>query len=275
MHAPSFLYGCFGLSLLATACFEDEPIVDPATNNPSSTAGTTEVGTSTNRDDTSTSVGMADSTTVGPSSSSSTTSEVSATDSTSVDDTTGCQPACDGIACGMERDCGTSCGMCAPMATCAADQSYCGIPIGYYNDFGEGGDVFGSVQVGFEFEVVERSTVRQLGVIATGAGTMVRLALYADDGSGPDELLAQTGPVMLTSVGYNDYDVAARTIDAGQYWVMIHTEAITLLARTPTADFPGAAQRLGIPFGEGFPAVMTNENIVNDYRYNLYMVVED
>ncbi len=275
--------GCLGLSLTAVACFEEGTTVDP-TEGSTGTSTTMGGGSTTTGGSTSTTgltTDVLDSTTVDPTTegpavtdSSGTTSEVTATDSTTGSESTGCVPACDGVACGMENTCMTDCGMCGAMATCADDQSYCGLPIGFFNNFGNNAQVNGSIQVGYRFEVFQQRTVQQLGVIAWGAGTNVRLALYDDDGNGPANRLAQTSEVMLLNVGNNNFDIGATVIQPGDYWVFVHTESMTPLVRTLSFNFE-AAQRLGVPFAEGFPMLMGDENVTTDFRYNLYMVVEE
>jgi hypothetical protein len=205
-----------------------------------------------------------------------TTTQVSATDATDTSSTSGdpCVPACDGLVCGMADAC--ECGECGPMADCADDQTYCGLPVGFYNDFGSTSSVTAQVQLGFRFQVFEATTVRRLGVITGGAGNMVRLALYDHDGVGPANRLVQTGAVMLYANGDNEFDVGATPIPPGDYWVMLHTEGSTPIRRTFNGDnMYEAAVRNSIPFASGFPMAMDDEAVLNDYRYNLYMVVEE
>jgi len=162
------------------------------------------------------------------------------------------------------------------MAVCADDQTYCGLPIGFSNDFGDNVLVAGQVQLGFRFDVFEPRVVRRLGVIAGGAGQDVRLALYDHDGMGPANRVVQTGAVTLFAAGPNEFSVGATAIDPGEYWVMLHTAAMTPLGRTFNGDNGyEEALRVGIPFGDGFPETMDDEMVITDYRYNVYMVVED
>ena len=115
-----------------------------------------------------------------------------------------------------------------------------------------------------------------VGVIAWGAGVPVQMALYEDDGLGPAARLAQTGAVMLFNNGPNEWDIGATDIPAGDYWVMLHTGGLTPLNRTLNGDNNHEeALRAPVPFGNGFPAFMDDEQIIQDYQYNLYMVVED
>ncbi len=121
-----------------------------------------------------------------------------------------------------------------------------------------------------------RSLARRLGVIAGGAGAEVRMALYGHDGSGPSNRIVQTGAVMLYAMGDNEFDVGATELMPGDYWVMLHTNGPAPLRRTPNLDNNyEIAVRGGVPFGDGFPMDMNDEMVVMDYRYNLYMVVED
>jgi hypothetical protein len=282
----SILLACSSAVLFG--CFDDPPpIVDPSTTG---TAGdttaattlgmTTALPTTTTETTATTTVDptTVDSTTVGPldTTAESTTSEGSATDSTSSSSTTGdpCVPACAGLVCGPIDAC--ECGECGPMATCSTDQSYCGVPVGHPNDFGDVADLNPQLQFGHRFTVFAPTTVRRLGVISAGAGPQVRLALYDHDGAGPANRLVQTGAVPLFANGVNEFDVGATPIAAGDYWVMMHTDVSTFVTRT----FDGMtnyelALRSGIPFASGLPMTMNDEMVIDDYGYNLYMVVEE
>jgi hypothetical protein len=288
--ARSILIGCpLCLGTLLAGCpFEEPPVIqdsegsgtagDATTSGTSTTTPTTTTPTTTTTDGPTTDATTVDPTTVGPldTTADSTTSEVTVTDSSSSSGSTGdpCVPACDGIACGMVDAC--DCGECGPMAMCTDDQSYCAMPIGYFNDFGFSASVGGQLQLGFRFPVFAPTTVRRLGLIAWGAGANVRLALYDHDGVGPANRLVQTGAVMLYANGNNEFDVGATPIAPGDYWVMVHTEGNTPLRRTPNGDNGyEEALRAAIPFAAGFPVAMNDEMVITDYRYNLYMVVEE
>ena len=273
---------CVGTAL-ACSPFEEPPVIqdsetttDSATagssTNPPPTSGPTTNGPATEppTDDTTvdpTTMGSVDDTT------DVTTMEASATDSSSSSSSGDpCVAACSGIACEMVDGC--DCGECGPMATCADDQTYCGQPIGYFNVFPDEEPVFGQVQFGFRFTVFEPRTVRRLGVIASGAGSDIRLALYDHDGSGPANRIVQTGAVTLYANGPNEFDVGATPIAPGDYWVMVHTAGLTPFYRTLTDDYE-EAYRTMIPFASGFPVLMDDETVATDFRYNLYMVVEE
>lgn len=272
------LGGPLWLGMLLAGCpFEEPPVI----TDDSETMGTTNGVTSTTLAMTTTTAATTDATTVDPTVSSVddttdvTTSEDSATDpttSTSTGDP--CVPACDGLVCGTADAC--DCGECGPMATCATDQTYCGLPVGFYSDFGRTSTVSPQTQLGFRFQVFEATTVRRLGVISGGAGGTVRLALYDHDGVGPANRLVQTGAVLLYANGSNEFDVGATPIAPGDYWVMLHTEGSTPIRRTFNGDnMYEAAVRNSIPFASGFPVTMDDEAVLNDYRYNVYMVVEE
>ncbi|MCX4246105.1 hypothetical protein [Paraliomyxa miuraensis] len=259
-------------------------MLDPSTTSgtTSTTEGTSMSTTSTTAPPTTTSMTTdptvdpmtTGTTTVDPSETADSTTSVGTTDT----DTTGpvdpCELACDGLACGPSEGC--ACGDCSPMATCADDQTYCGLPVGFFNDFGSTALVNGQVQLGFRFQVFEERVVRRLAVISGGAGVDVRMALYTHDGVGPADRIAQTGAVTLYANGVNEFDVGATTIMPGEYWVMLHTAGSTPLARTFNGDNGyEEAVRINIPFMDGFPMTMNDEMVITDYRYNLYMVVED
>ena len=280
MTLRAIVGGCLGVAVLSSACFTEEtPIVITTSSEP--TSGATEDGDTANTpgaEETSVETPETSTTQATPATTEDpdgTATESSMTD-TSGPEPTGCMPECDELACGMEANCGMSCGECAAMATCADDQTYCGLPIGFPNDFGDVALVNGLVQLGFRFQVLEPRVVRQLGVIAGGAGQQVRLALYDSDGAGPDARIVQTGAVELFAPGPNEFNVGATPIDPGEYWVFLHTSAMTPLARTFNGDNNyEEGLRVSVPFDDGFPEVMDDEMIIQDYRYNVYMVVED
>lgn len=290
MTMRSNMLGRLALGTLLAGCnvFEDPPMIigdsettgDATTDGVTSTTPTTTAPTTTPTTTTPTT----DATTVDPTTmgsvddtTASTTSEVSATDSTSSSTTTGedpCVAACAGLACGMADSC--DCGECGPMSECAADQTYCAMPVGYFADFGYSQSLPGPLQLGYRFQVFAPTVVRRLGVISWGAGATVRLALYDHDGAGPNTRLVQTGAVMLYANGNNEFDVGATPIAPGDYWVMVHTQGSTPLRSTPNGVTNyEEALRNPATFAAGFPSPMVDEAIVEDYAYNLYMVVEE
>lgn len=292
MTMRSNMLGRLALGTLLVGCnvFEDPPMIiedsettgdataegtastTPTTTTPTTTMPTTTVEPTTNATTVDpTTMGSVDDTTA------STTSEVTATDSTSSSSTTGedpCVAACTGLACGMADAC--ECGECGPMIECSADQTYCAMPVGYFADFGFSQSLPGSVQLGYRFQVFAPTVVRRLGLISWGAGATVRLALYDHDGAGPNDRLVQTGAVMLYANGNNEFDVGATAIAPGDYWVMLHTQGSTPIRSTPNGvtDYEEAL-RNPIPFASGFPSPMVDEVVLEDYAYNVYMVVEE
>lgn len=267
---------------LLGGCFEKPPVIDTDSEG---TGGTTDVDPTSTTADTmptttaveptveSTTVDLTTTidpdTTVGP-------TTMSATETT---DTTGpvdeCMQACEGLVCAMVEAC--VCGECSdPMATCSEDQTYCGVPIGFFNVFPDTQSAAGQAQFGHRFSVFEPTTVRRLGVIAGGAGADVRLALYDHDGVGPATRILQTGAVTLYAAGNNEFDVGATDIMPGDYWVMLHTNGLTSLRTTVNGDnMYEYAYRVSIPFMDGFPEMMDDEVVELSYRFNLYMVVEE
>jgi len=271
---------------LLPGCFEDPPMESDTSDSSGSTSagmtsttmpGTTTPGTTT------ASTGMevttgASMTTVGSLDTSTDDGTTTMTSDTEASESSGttdsCVAVCSEIACGSKEAC--DCGMCSnDDATCADDQSYCALPIGFFNPFADQAQVFGNVQLGFRFEVFVPRTLRRLGAIAGGAGAEIRMAVYSDAG-GPDARIAQTGAVMLYAMGNNEFDVGATELMPGDYWVMLHTNGPAPLRRTPNLDDNyEIAVRSPAPFMDGFPEVMNDESVIMDYRYNLYMVVED
>lgn len=283
------MLGRLALGTLLAGCnvFEEPPMIigDSETTGDATAEGTTSVTPTTTSPtttmpttvDPSTDTTTVDPTTMGSvDDTTSTTSEVSATDPSS-SSTTGedpCVAACAGIACGMADAC--DCGECGPMSECSDDQTYCAMPVGYFADFGYSQSLPGPLQLGYRFEVFAPTVVRRLGLISWGAGATVRLALYDHDGAGPNNRLVQTGAVMLYANGSNEFDVGATPIPAGEYWVMLHTQGSTPMRSTPNGvtDYEEAL-RNPAAFASGFPMVMSDEVILDDYAYNVYMVVEE
>jgi hypothetical protein len=258
----------------AVACADDDSKADrddttgevmmtttpPATTATTGTTGTT--GTSTGTDTVAT---------MGPSDSTA-TSDADTSAATAVD--TGCVADCGDMVCGVDA-CGASCGTCGPSATCADDQSWCALPIGFSVDLGSVGPVGPDVQVGHRITLFQPRVVRQLGVIAGAAGDDVRMALYTHDGTGPATQLVETSVATLAR-GANAIDVAPTSVDAGDYWIMIHVQSATQLAQTDAADAGYETATVDpAPFMDGFAASLVSETVDTDVRRNLYLVVED
>ncbi|MEM9453183.1 MAG: hypothetical protein AAGF11_03330 [Myxococcota bacterium] len=281
MTTRSILLGCLGSVWLLGGCiFEDS--IPPAVPSGSGDSTATIGGSMTSVMESST--GMA--ATIGSMTAGTTTMSLDTTadattsdesaDSTSTGPVDPCIEACAMLVCGMEGMC--NCGECSnPEATCSEQQTYCGIPIGADTPLPFEASILAGFQLGHPYEVLQPRVVRRLGVNAWGGGTDIRLALYDDDGSGPANLLAETGsPVELYTDGPNEWEVGATPINEGIYWVMLHTGASTPIRRGLTGELNAVrALRNNVPFDEGFPPVMDDEMVAMDYQYNIYMVVED
>lgn len=181
-----------------------------------------------------------------------------------------CIPDCGDAVCGDDPVCATECGSCDGDAVCASDGTYCGLPLGYFDDLGDVGSLSSGVIVGHRVTVPADTNLRRFGIIA-GEGGNARLALYTDAG-GPQNLVAETGEVALAA-GVNEIDVPATAIDQGVYWMAIQLEQATDLRRTSDPIYE--IFFLVSSYDEGYPAVMSNDDTVSDFRFNLYIVVED
>ena len=189
-----------------------------------------------------------------------------------------CVQDCSGIACGVDPLCGYDCPeQCGATAECSDDQTYCGIALGNPDHLGTDEDVVGDVIFGHRVTVPANTTLKALGVIAGAAGPHVQLALYTDS-AGPQTRLRQTGEITLANDD-NRIEVPDTAIVAGDYWVMLHTEGLTSLGRSLDGDndhefaysfsaYPGDGS-------DSFPLTLDDDAIVEDYRYNLYIVVEE
>lgn len=279
MTTRSILLGCLGSAWLLGGCIFEEPIPPIMTDGGEESTAT--VGDSvTSTMGPSTGMATTDSTTVGLTTMSlDTTADDTASGDSGSGSSTGpgdpCVELCMVLACGAQDGC--DCGECPnPEATCSDDQTYCGVSIGADTPLPFQASISAGFQLGYPYEVFQPRVVRRLGIITWGGGTDIRLALYDDDGSGPDNLLAETGQVTLYTDGPNEFDLGAMPIEAGTYWVMLHTGASTPILRGLNGELNFTrALRSNIPFGDGFPAVMDDETIALDYQYNIYMVVED
>ncbi len=242
---------------------------DPA--GPSTAAsGTIETG-----DDT---TGVVDSTTVAPSTTSTTTQ---------ADTSTGCSPTCADQACGIEPACGTSCGECSmpgqgvPFAGCVEQGHwYCGLRLGFPLMFGPSPPLNADLVIGYRVTLVQQRTVRALGLLTAGAGDApVRMALYAHDvpTDTPAALLAETGAVAVAN-GHNLYPIDyPDPLPAGDYWVMLHSGLPLTLFRTQSIEHE-LFLLTDVPFdpnASAFPPELTGQPLSTNFRYNLYMVVED
>ncbi|MCR9163227.1 MAG: hypothetical protein ACE37F_23355 [Nannocystaceae bacterium] len=193
-------------------------------------------------------------------------------------DSDACVQDCAGIACGVDPVCNLECPeQCSGSAECAEDQTYCGIRLGYPDFLGSDGEVVGDIMFGHRVTVPFGTTLKAIGVLAGGAGAEVQMAVYTDVG-GPQTRLRQTGEVVLAS-GSNEIAVPDTDLPAGDYWIMLHTEGLTLLGRTLPGDndyeFAYVFATYPPDGSESFPLTMTGDQIVADHRYNLFIVVED
>ncbi len=278
------------LLLFTGACFEDE---QPLPGAPTTTEGTT-------ADPGTTSIVVTGSTTSTdpppPGSTSSTTAEppdgtTVAVSGTSTGDgvdssSGGCQPMCMTQDCGVDPLCGVSCGRCDPadgvydMGCVEQGHWYCGQRLGYPDILGMGSIPNGNIQFGYRVTLNQPRQIRALGVLASGAGVDIRMALYANDEDGvvggPTERLAVTGSVGLVA-GYNDIDINPRMLDAGDYWVMVHTSTPPPLYRSVNDDYE-VILVTNVPYDpqvNAFPMNLGSPTPIETFGYTLYIVVED
>ncbi|MGH1346714.1 MAG: hypothetical protein ACRBN8_34425 [Nannocystales bacterium] len=198
--------------------------------------------------------------------------------STGSTDSEECVPDCSGVACGQDPLCGLDCpDQCTAAATCAEDQSYCALALGNPDYLGSDAEVVGGIVFGHRVTLPGNTTLKALGVIAGEAGPNVQLAIYSDS-DGPQTRMRQSGEFSLED-GANEVSVPDTALTAGDYWIMIHTEDVTSLGRTSGGDndHEFAYEFINYP-GNGadsFPLNLDGDQIVEDYRYNLYIIVEE
>ncbi len=193
-------------------------------------------------------------------------------------DSSACVPDCGGIACGVDPVCDADCpDQCSAAATCAADQSYCALALGNPDYLGTYAEVVGGIMFGHRVTIPSNTTLKSLGVIAGDAGPAVQLAIYTDS-NGPQTRMRQTGEFVVQD-DVNEVDVPDTTLTAGDYWIMIHTEDLTSLGRTESGDFQHEFAYVFESYpatgADSFPLTLDDDQIVEDYRYNLYIVVEE
>lgn len=217
--------------------------------------------------------------TADPTGASATTDPTDPTDASTSDDPTdpstgegGCVPACGGAVCGDDPVCGESCGSCDFGETCLDAGDYCGLEYGFPDDFGFTGDVNGDVLFGHRFSLPTAATLKRFGVVAGGGGT-VRMVLYAHN-NGPQALIAQS-PEMVVVAGSNEEPIGDVALAAGDYWIGLISQGSTPLRVTGPGDDSYELFYALQSYDDPFAAPLTTESIVNDYRYNLYVVVDD
>jgi hypothetical protein len=137
--------------------------------------------------------------------------------------------------------------------------------------------VVGDVIFGHRVTVPANTTLKALGVIAGAAGPNVQLALYSDS-SGPQTRMRQSGEFALVNDD-NRIEVPDTALTAGDYWIMMHTEGLTSLGRTAADDndheFAYVFEAYPDDGSNSFPLTLDGDAIVEDYRYNLYIIVEE
>lgn len=204
--------------------------------------------------------------------------QTSGDDSIGSTDSEECVPDCSGVACGQDPLCALDCpDQCTAAAMCAEDQSYCALALGNPDYLGSDAEVVGGIVFGHRVTLPSNTTLKALGVIAGAAGPNVQLAIYSDS-DGPHTRMRQSGEFSLQDDA-NEVSVPDTALTAGDYWIMIHTEDITSLGRTSGADndHEFAYEFINYPNdgADSFPLNLDGDQIVEDYRYNLYIIVEE
>jgi hypothetical protein len=113
------------------------------------------------------------------------------------------------------------------------------------------------------------STLTHLSVIAKSAGQQVKLALYADSGGAPGQLVAAT-PATPMTVGANEIPVTPMSLVAGTYWLMgvYDTEASIGLDET---DPDAEVYYLSHYFGDPPPVSIEGASLYVGQRFNYYL----
>jgi hypothetical protein len=252
--------------LTASAGTQGDPT--PATGDPSGDPSVDPTGNTATTDAT----GGVD--TTGATDTSDPTSAESSTDPTASSSTGNmqCEPACGALVCGDDPVCGESCGACDAGETCNDQGAYCGLELGWPDDFGFTGDVNADVLFGHRVTLPAAATLRRFGVIAGGNGT-VRMGLYTQ-ANGPDDLVAQSGEFDVIA-GSNESSIDGVALVAGDYWIGVIAGASVPLRVTAPGDDSHEQFYALHSYDDALPPTLTTETVVNDYRYNLYVVVDD
>ncbi|MCH9686013.1 MAG: hypothetical protein K0V04_31550 [Deltaproteobacteria bacterium] len=257
------------MAMGAGACFDEDPTpASTPTTSPSTTATSTG-GTDTPATTSTSSNGQ----------SSGSTSPMPPADSSSGQ----CEPQCDDRSCGVDPVCNESCGRCPePDANdqhlgCVEDQWFCARREGFYDVFGSKGTPTASAQIGIPLELDEPLSVHGLGLIGTGAGSSIHMAVYTSDAQGlPDALVTSVSNQPVFS-GHNDFDVAPFKLMTGTHWVFFHADTTpSSLTRTAGPDHPTVVIEGNLFEREAtFPKFMGSPATISGYNYNVYLIVGD
>lgn len=126
---------------------------------------------------------------------------------------------------------------------------------------------------GQQVTIEQDGYLMRLGLVSASAGYRARLALYADVGGVPLDLVAgmeATAPVL---VGATAFSIAPISIEAGTYWIMVNPTLSAPIHQSPTDSSPHAAVGLGT--SAPLPSTLADIETLSSRRNNLYVLVAD
>lgn len=146
------------------------------------------------------------------------------------------------------------------------------VRVGYPTPLGGFQNVSRDYLLGERITLPNPVTLVKFGVLVGVAGPQARFSLYANAGSLPGALLAQTATVTLTSGAMEvDPTEANVALPAGTYWFMANYET------TANIGFGGASNTIvyrSLPFGSAIPNPYGAATSYTSQTLNYYLVVQ-
>lgn len=165
-----------------------------------------------------------------------------------------------------------SCGECMPPFDCMDSGALCGLTFGWPAELGDPVTIGADVIFGHPIQLPADATLAELSFLSGQLAGQGRMGLYTDDGMGPAELVAVTAPGAIVAGvnSFDSFDILQDPLPAGDYWIMLQLSIDTLVHRSPPGDDDHPLAFMLRDYALGFPQVMGEEFINNDYQHNLF-----
>ncbi len=163
---------------------------------------------------------------------------------------------------------------CAASDQCTPDGCLTPSTFGFDQPFAGVGGYPGRLY-GFAIDVPNDGWLTQLHFHAVGNGGDVQLALYADGGGVPDQLVAASDVLENYGPGDHDLDVVPTPIGAGTYWVMARNTTPSQIGLDFDPNVPPSfpLTSIFIDFDAPLPVALPATNTFPSFQINLWATV--
>jgi Bacterial Ig-like domain (group 2) len=122
--------------------------------------------------------------------------------------------------------------------------------------------------LGQKVAVTQPIQLTHLALIAKSAGANVKLALYTDNGSHPDQLVTSTNPTPVVA-GPLEIPVVPTALAAGDYWIMGIYDASANIAVDD--DISMQVDYISLPFSSPLPQTFPSPITYTGQHFNYYL----